>query len=70
LLHEAACTVDEAGRYELFQQAEAILLDDLPIIPLYYYTRVYLLHPAVKNWHPTFLDHHPYKHVYLEPSSE
>jgi oligopeptide transport system substrate-binding protein len=70
LLHEAACTVDEAGRYELFQQAEAILLDDLPVIPLYYYTRVYLLHPAVKNWHPTFLDHHPYKHVYLEPSSE
>jgi oligopeptide transport system substrate-binding protein len=66
LLNEAACTVDEAQRYELFQQAEAILLDELPLIPIYYYTRAYLLHPAVKNWHPTFLDHHPYKHVYLE----
>jgi oligopeptide transport system substrate-binding protein len=69
LVLQAACTVDEAERYELFQQAEAILLDDLPIIPIYYYTRAFLLHPAVRNWHPTFLDHHPYKYVYLEQPS-
>ncbi len=66
LVKEAACMVDEKARYENFQKAEAILLDELPLLPIYYYTRVFLLHPSVKNWHPTFLDHHPYKHVYLE----
>ena len=66
LVEEAACMVDEKARYENFQKAEAILLDELPLLPIYYYTRVYLLHPSVKNWHPTFLDHHPFKHVYLE----
>jgi oligopeptide transport system substrate-binding protein len=66
LLHEAACTLDEAQRFELLQRAEEVLMDELPLIPLYYYKRIYLIHPAVKNWHPTFLDHHPYKHVYLE----
>lgn len=66
LVKEASCIADEKQRYENFQKAEAILLDEMPMIPIYYYTRVYLLHPSVKNWHPTFLDHHPYKHVYLE----
>lgn len=70
LINEAACTVDEKARYELLQQAEAILLDELPLIPIYYYTRVYLLHPSVKGWYPTFLDHHPYKYVYLETDTK
>jgi oligopeptide transport system substrate-binding protein len=69
LINEANCAVDEQERYEKFQRAEAILLDDLPLIPLYYYTRVFLLHPSVKGWHPTFIDHHPYKHVFLEAAA-
>lgn len=66
LINEADCTADEKQRYEVLQKAEAILLDELPLIPIYYYTRVYLLQPSVRNWHPTILDHHPYKYVYLE----
>ena len=54
-------------RYELFQKAEAIFLDEMPIIPIYHYTRVYLLHPAVRGWTPTILDHHPFQHVWLDP---
>ncbi len=37
-----------------------------PVIPLYYNTHVFLAQPSVKGWHPTLLDHHPYKHVWLE----
>jgi oligopeptide transport system substrate-binding protein len=70
LLNEASCTADDQKRYELLQKAEAILLDELPLIPIYFYTRVFLIDPAVKNWHPTFLDHHPYKYVYLEAPEE
>jgi len=42
-----------------------VLLDELPIIPLYYFTTVRLVHPAVHGWHPLPLDRHPYKHVWL-----
>ena len=41
-------------------------MDELPILPIYIYTRVYALNPAVKNWHANVLDHHPWKHVDLE----
>ncbi len=66
LLFRAARTVDPAARNKLLQQAEAQLLDAAPFIPIYHYAHVFLLHPSVKNWHSTPLDHHPYKHVYLE----
>lgn len=66
-LFAAARTVDPAARHALFQKAEAMLLEAAPIIPIYYYTHVFLIQPSVKGWHPTLLDHHPYKYVWLEP---
>ncbi len=66
LIAEAGRTSDQAARYRAFQQAEAILLDDAPILPVYFYTHAFLIRPGVKGWFPTILDHHPYKHVYLE----
>jgi oligopeptide transport system substrate-binding protein len=66
LLFRAARTADATARNTLLQQAEALLLDAAPFVPLYHYTHVFLLQPSVKGWHPTLLDHHPYKHVYLE----
>lgn len=66
LLAEAARSPDRDKRYELFQQAEAILMQELPIMPIYFYTSPYLIHPSVRGWYPTILNHHPYKYVYLE----
>jgi oligopeptide transport system substrate-binding protein len=66
LLRAAALTNDPAARNLLFQKAEALLLEAAPIVPLYYNTHIFLLQPAVKGWHPTLLDHHPYKYVWLE----
>jgi oligopeptide transport system substrate-binding protein len=66
LIAQAAATADPAGRLEVFQKAEAILMDEMPEIPVYFYTRVYLKRPEVKGWYPTLLDNHPYKYVYLE----
>jgi oligopeptide transport system substrate-binding protein len=67
LIARAGATREVEARLELFQQAEEILMAEAPIIPIYIYTRVYLLDPGVKGWYPTILDHHPYKHLYLEP---
>ena len=68
LLHAADRTVDPAARHDLLKQAETILLGELPIIPIYHFTTVRLVHPAVRGWHPLPLDRHPYKHVWLEES--
>ena len=69
LLHQAARTADNAARAALLRQAEDILLEHSPMIPIYHYSHVFLIHPSVRNWHPTALDHHPCKAVYLEDSA-
>jgi ABC-type transport system substrate-binding protein len=38
-------------------------MDEVPVIPLYFYTRVYLMNPKVQGWWPNILDIHPYKYV-------
>ena len=60
-------TVDSAARAALLAQEEAIVLNAAPIIPIYFNTHVYLLHPAVKGWQPTPMDHVDFKYVRLEP---
>jgi oligopeptide transport system substrate-binding protein len=65
-LHAADRSADPVAREQLLRQAETILLEELPVIPLYHFTTVRLVHPAVRGWHPLPLDRHPYKHVWLE----
>jgi oligopeptide transport system substrate-binding protein len=66
LLRTADLTVDVAKRNDLLHQAEGVLLEELPIIPLYTFTTVRLIDPSVRGWYPLPLDRHPYKHVWLE----
>ena len=67
LIGLAARTVDPATRLKVFQQAEGILVDQVPIIPFYYYTRVNLQRPSVHGWYSNLLDIHNLKGVYLQP---
>lgn len=66
LIRLAAQTHDQQQRFAYFQEAEAILIDEAPIIPLYTYRRNRLVHPAVKNWHDNILDDYFYRGVYLD----
>src|SRR5690606_16662931 len=66
LIRLAAQTHDQQQRFAYFQEAEAILVDEAPIIPLYTYRRNRLVHPAVKNWHDNILDDYFYRGVYLD----
>ena len=50
-------------RLALLAEAEKILLDDMPIIPIYHYTRIYRIDPRVKGWIPTPLDMRNYKGI-------
>jgi oligopeptide transport system substrate-binding protein len=66
LIADAARTRDHAARLENFQQAEELLIQEMPILPLYFYRSKSLVQPSVRGWHPNRLDHHPYKAVYLD----
>lgn len=61
---ETSPTTDE--RNQTLARAETILLSEMPIIPVYYLTTNYLLHPSVRGWHPLILNNHPYKFIQLE----
>tara|TARA_B100000927_G_scaffold45100_7_gene32554 strand:- start:983 stop:2545 length:1563 start_codon:yes stop_codon:yes gene_type:complete len=65
LMEESGLISDPKERYARLREAEQVLLDEVPILPIYWYTRTYLIHPDVKNWHPLLLDNHPYKHIDL-----
>jgi oligopeptide transport system substrate-binding protein len=66
LIELAARTPDPAERRKVFQQAEGILVDQVPIIPMYFYTRGNLRLTNVEGWYGNLLDVHPYNRVYLK----
>jgi oligopeptide transport system substrate-binding protein len=70
LIAQAARESNPERRSEIFQRAEALLLDELPLIPIYFYTRVGLRRPEVKGYYPNILDNHPYKYIYLEEAGD
>jgi oligopeptide transport system substrate-binding protein len=69
LITDANLTADTAKRYAFYQRCEAILAEECPIAPIYFYTRNNLVRPEVKNWHGNLLDQHPLKGVYLDPTA-
>jgi oligopeptide transport system substrate-binding protein len=66
ILDEAARQGTAEARYAKLREAETILLEAMPVLPVYWYTRSYLLRPEVKNWNPLLLDNHNYKFIRLE----
>ena len=68
LCRAAANTGDRAVRYAEYQKAEAILMEEMPIIPIYIYTRPRLIRPSVKGWYPNLLDQQNYKFIHLDPT--
>ena len=65
LIHKAFRSPNQEAHYASLLEAENILLDELPIVPVYWYTRIYLQDPRVRNWNPKLLDNRPYKYIYL-----
>ncbi len=66
LLRRAALITDNEQRHTLFREAEQLLLDEVPLIPIYHTNHIYLLQTAVKNWRPSQLEEMNYKYVWLE----
>jgi len=66
VLRDAPAAATREQRYDYFRRAEAILLDELPMIPLYTYTSAHLVQTSVKGLSGNLLDYALYKNLYLE----
>ena len=53
---------------EMLEQAERILMDEMPIIPIYYYVSRNLVKPYVRGWYNNLQDHHPLRAIWIDRS--
>jgi oligopeptide transport system substrate-binding protein len=67
-LDEAADTVDADKRRDILQAAERLMLNDYPIIPLYYFVSKRLVKPYVHGLVSSPLNHVPSKALTIDPS--
>lgn len=66
LLEEADLITDPDKRMSLLKQAEKILINEMPIAPIYYYTGVYVKKPYVKGIFLSELNDLDLKWAYVE----
>ncbi len=65
LLDEAALEQDPEKRVELYQEAEQIIIDDAPWVPLYYSSEYWLVKPHVKGFTGVPMLIPQYQYVYI-----
>jgi oligopeptide transport system substrate-binding protein len=66
LLDESARVGSDTERFAIYQKLEAILADEVPIIPLYFYTRVFAMNPKLRLV-PNVIDNRSWKFVEFLP---
>jgi oligopeptide transport system substrate-binding protein len=66
LLHDALNTKTTAERYAIYQKMEKILLDEMPIMPIFFYTQPRLVSPKVIGYYTTPLDNYPWQYADLK----
>jgi oligopeptide transport system substrate-binding protein len=67
ILEQVPKATSHQQRLALFKQAEKLLLDEMPVIPIYVYTSNNLVHPTLKNFGRNILNQANYREMYLEP---
>lgn len=69
LLARAAREQQPDMRGKMLQAAERMLLNDMPVIPLYFYATRRLVKPTVGGYQPNIMDHHYSKDLYFQPAA-
>ena len=67
ILNRAPKAKSREERYQLFYDAEKMMLEEMPIIPIYTYTSKHLVHPSVEGIYPNLMDSLNLKYVKLDP---
>ena len=56
LFEKALMEENDSARYKLYQQADQQVMNDAPVIPLWYDQAIHLVHPYVTGFHPNALN--------------
>jgi ABC-type oligopeptide transport system substrate-binding subunit len=67
LLADAVASSDPAAQLRLYARAEAVMLEDNPLIPLYFFVSKHLVKADISGFEANVLDRHPSR--YLRKSS-
>ena len=67
ILRKAPQARSREERFAVFYQAERMLMEAMPIIPIYTYTSKHLVHPSVCGLPPNLMDSLNLRYVWLEP---
>lgn len=65
LLVQASMEPDLEIRRALLEEAERLLMSELPIIPIYHYVRPRVVKKHVGGYHPNIMDHHYTKDMFI-----
>jgi oligopeptide transport system substrate-binding protein len=68
LLRRADAAATPALRAQALHQAEARILMQQAVVPIYFYTSKHLVRPEVQGFEPNPLDHHATRYLRLEPA--
>jgi oligopeptide transport system substrate-binding protein len=66
LLTQSASEADPEKRKKILADAEQILMDEMPIAPIYFYTQSWVQNPSVKGVQMTGLGDVDWKEAYVE----
>ncbi len=67
LLQQSCQESDGTRRFERLHQAEAILIEEAPVVVVAWKARNYLVHPSVEGWNPLLLANNPFQFIRLTP---
>ncbi len=62
LLLRASREADPGKRMGLLEEAERVMLDDMPVLPIYYYVSKQMIKPWVAGFEGNIMDHHHSRH--------
>jgi oligopeptide transport system substrate-binding protein len=66
LIEAAQAEHDPLRRMKYFHDAEVILMDELPIIPIYFRVSRNMIRPYVHGFYPNLLDWHPLDTIWID----
>jgi oligopeptide transport system substrate-binding protein len=70
LVTQAAAEPDVAKRMQTLHNAEAILMQELPIAPIYFYVSKDMVRPYIEGFHENLRDEHPLWALAIDPAAK
>ncbi|MEX0643008.1 MAG: peptide ABC transporter substrate-binding protein [Pirellulales bacterium] len=67
LIAGAAEEPDQKVRRQMLERAERILMDEMPIIPIYNYVSRNMVKPYVRGWYNNLQDSHHLRAIWIDP---